>query len=91
MVDSDDLYGSMEVDDGLSTALGTETPADRDMVPPGFDNTLGFLGRQPTYRDLRAPEVPKGRAQCYLALWTKGIQDLGPWAWQMTLLRRVSV
>ena len=92
MVDSDDLYGPMEVDDDLSTALGTETLADRDMVTPsGFDNNPGFLGRQPTYRDLRAPEVPKGRAQCYLALWTKGIQDLGPWAWQMTLLRRVSV
>jgi hypothetical protein len=39
MVDSDDLYGLMEVDDDLSTALGTETLADRDMVPlasPGF-------------------------------------------------------
>src|SRR4051812_28779428 len=65
---------------------------DRDMVnPPGFDNTPGSLGRQLTYRDLRAPEVLKSRAQCYLALWTKGIQDLEPWAWQMTLLRRVSV
>jgi hypothetical protein len=41
MVDSDDLYGQMEVDDDLSTALGTETLADRDMVPLGFDNTLG--------------------------------------------------
>ena len=42
MVDSDDLYGPMEVDDDLSTALGTETLADRDMVnPPGFDNTPG--------------------------------------------------
>jgi len=39
MVDSDDLYGPMEVDDDLSTALGTETLADRDMVPPGFENT----------------------------------------------------
>ena len=29
----------MEVDDDLSTALGTETLADRDMVPPSFDNT----------------------------------------------------
>ena len=29
----------MEVDDDLSTALGTETLADRDMVPPGFENT----------------------------------------------------
>src|SRR5277367_1496890 len=36
-------------------------------------------GRHPTYRDLRAPEVPEGRAQCHLALWTKGVQDLGPW------------
>src|SRR5271170_6006219 len=41
MVDSDDLYGPMEVDDDLSTALGAETLADRDMVPPGFDNTPG--------------------------------------------------
>jgi hypothetical protein len=41
MVDSDDLYGPMEVDDDLSTDLGTETLADRDMVPPGFDNTPG--------------------------------------------------
>ena len=31
----------MEVDDDLSTALGTETLADRDMVPPGFENTPG--------------------------------------------------
>ena len=91
MVDSDDLYGPMEVDDSLSTALGTETLADRDMVPPWLRQHPGFLGRQRTYRDLQAPEVPKGRVQCYLALWTKGIQDLGPWAWQMTLLRRVSV
>ena len=91
MVDSDDLYGPMEVDDSLSTALGTETLADRDMVTPWLRQHPGFLDRQPTYRDLRASEVPKGRAQCYLALWTKGIQDLGPWAWQMTLLRRVSV
>ena len=50
MVDSDDLYGPMEVNDDLSTALGTETLADRDVVTPtGFDNTPGFLGRQPTY------------------------------------------
>jgi hypothetical protein len=41
MVDSDDLYGPMEVDDDLSTALDTETLADRDMVPLGFKNTPG--------------------------------------------------
>src|SRR5277367_5395095 len=41
MVDSGDLYGPTEVDDDLSTALGTETLADRDMVPLGFDNTTG--------------------------------------------------
>ena len=40
MVGSDDLYGPMEVDDDLSTALGTETLADRDMVTP-------WLGQQP--------------------------------------------
>jgi hypothetical protein len=41
MVDLDDLYGPMEVGDVLSTALGTETFADRDMALPGFDNTPG--------------------------------------------------
>ena len=41
MADSDDLYDSMKVDDGLSTALGTETLADRDILPPSFDNTPG--------------------------------------------------
>jgi hypothetical protein len=39
MTDSDDLYAGMDVDDDLSTALGTKTFADRDMVPAGFENT----------------------------------------------------
>ena len=43
MVDSDDLYGPMEVSDDLSTALGTETLADRDMVSSSFDYTSGSL------------------------------------------------
>jgi hypothetical protein len=33
MVDSDDFYGPMEVGDDFSTALGTETLADRGMGP----------------------------------------------------------
>jgi hypothetical protein len=66
----------MEVDDDLSTAMGTETLADRDMVPPWLRQHPGFLGRHPTYRDLRAPAVPEGRAQCRLTLWTKGAQDM---------------
>jgi hypothetical protein len=41
MIDSDDLYGPMEVGDDLGTALGTEALADRDMVPPSFDYTPG--------------------------------------------------
>jgi hypothetical protein len=68
----------MEVGDNLSTALGTEILADRDMVPPSFDNNPGSSADNPTYRDFRAPEVPEGRAQCHLALWTKGVQDLRP-------------
>jgi len=47
MVDSDDLYGLMEVDDDLSTTLDTETLVDRDMVPPGFDNTRGSSADTP--------------------------------------------
>ena len=35
-----DLYGPIEVDNALSTALGTETLADRDMVPPLASKTL---------------------------------------------------
>jgi hypothetical protein len=41
MIDSDDLYGPMEVGSDLSTALGTETLADRDLVSPSFDYTPG--------------------------------------------------
>jgi hypothetical protein len=67
MIDSDDLYGPMEVGNDLSTAIGTETLADKD-ITPGFDNTPGFLGRHPTYRNLRAPEVPEDRVQYHLAL-----------------------
>jgi len=63
MIDSDDLHGPMEVSDDLSTTLGTGILADKDMVLPRFDYNPGFLGRYPTYRDLRAPEVPESRAQ----------------------------
>ena len=38
MTDSDELYTGMDVDDDLSSAMGTETLADRDLMPPGFDN-----------------------------------------------------
>ena len=31
----------MEVNNDLSNALGIDTLADRDMMPPGFDNTPG--------------------------------------------------
>ena len=42
MIDSDDdLYSLIEVGDDLSTALGAETLADRDMVSLSFDYTLG--------------------------------------------------
>ena len=49
MVDSDDLYGPMEVDDDLSTGPDTEILVDRDMVPPWLRQHPGFLGRHPTY------------------------------------------
>ena len=38
MADSDQLYTGMEVDDDLSSAMGIETLADRDLGSPGFDN-----------------------------------------------------
>ena len=40
MTDSDELYAGMEIDDDLGSAIGIETLADQDLVPPGFDNTL---------------------------------------------------
>jgi hypothetical protein len=39
MIGSDDLYSPIEVGDDLSTALGTETLADRDVVSLSFDYT----------------------------------------------------
>jgi len=36
MADSDELYTGTEVDDDLSSAIGTETLADRDLIPPGL-------------------------------------------------------
>jgi hypothetical protein len=41
MVDSDDLYNSIEVDDGLGTTIDTEILTDRDMIPLSFDNITG--------------------------------------------------
>jgi hypothetical protein len=38
MTDSSELYTGMEVDDDLSSAMGTKTLADRDPIPPGFDS-----------------------------------------------------
>jgi hypothetical protein len=38
MTDSGELYTGMKVDDDLSSATGTETLADRDLIPSGFDN-----------------------------------------------------
>lgn len=39
MTDSDELHTGRDVDDDLNNAMSTETLADRDIVPPGFDNT----------------------------------------------------
>ena len=36
MADSGELYTGMEVDEDLSSAMGTETLADRDLIPSGF-------------------------------------------------------
>jgi hypothetical protein len=41
VIDSDDLNGPTEIVTDLSTALGTETLADRDTVSPSFDYTPG--------------------------------------------------
>ena len=68
----------MEIDDNSSTALGTETLADRDMVPLWFRQRPGFLGRYPTNRDFRAPEVPEEERSATLRSGQKMSQDLGP-------------
>jgi hypothetical protein len=47
MIASDDSYGPMEVGDDLSTALGTETLADRDTVAPSFDYAPGSSADTP--------------------------------------------
>ena len=38
MADSGELYTGMETDDDLSSAMGIETLADRDLIPSGFNN-----------------------------------------------------
>lgn len=48
----------MEVDNELSTTLGSETLTDRDIIPHSFDSTLGSSTNAFAYRDIRAPEVP---------------------------------
>ena len=53
MADSDDLYARMNADDDLSTALGTETLADRDMVPARV--------RKYCYLVVSASRYPAGR------------------------------
>jgi hypothetical protein len=40
MTDSDELYTGMEIDDDINSAMSTETLADRDLIPPSFDNAL---------------------------------------------------
>ena len=39
MTDSDSRYEGMDVDDDISTALDTETLADRDILPGGYSNS----------------------------------------------------
>jgi hypothetical protein len=73
MVDSDDLYGPIEVDDDLSIVLGTETLADRNMVPPGFDNTWSSSADTLPIEIFEHRRFPEGGVQCHIALWTKGI------------------
>jgi hypothetical protein len=65
----------MKVDDDLSTALGTETLADRDMVPLASTTTPGSSADTLPIEIFEHRKVPEGRVQCRLALWTKGAQD----------------
>jgi hypothetical protein len=39
MTEYGDFQGGMEINDNLSTVLGTDTFADRGMVPAGYNNT----------------------------------------------------
>jgi hypothetical protein len=85
MIDSDDLYGLMEVGDILSTPLGTETLADRDMVPPSFDCTPGSSA------DTLPIEIFEHRR--FLRVERSKKKQIIPERipWQMTLFRRVGV
>jgi hypothetical protein len=40
MADSDELYTGMEVDGDPSSVIGTETLADRELIPPDFNIPL---------------------------------------------------
>jgi hypothetical protein len=85
MIDSDDLYGLIEVGDVLSTALGTETLANRDMVPPSFDCTPGSPA------DTLPIEIFEYRRFLRVERSKKKLITPERIPWQMALLRRVGV
>src|SRR5438105_4999302 len=70
MTDLDDLYRGMEVDDDLSTDLGTETFAERDMVPARSDQAAELLIRvlkaSTALRDIRMAEYLQQRPNLYI-------------------------
>jgi hypothetical protein len=79
MADSDDLYARRNADDDLSTALGTETLADRDMVPAEFENTATSSSKS---ADTLPVEVYGRRGYLrversrYLAKWSESVKVL---------------
>ena len=75
MVDSDDLYGPTEVDDDLSTALGTETLADRDMVAMSAECERVFSSAKKLItpeRNALADDTIEA-CECLKARWDQGL------------------
>ena len=79
VADSDDLYARMNADDDLSTAMSTETLANRDMVPAEFENTATSSSKS---ADTLPVEVYERRGYLrvarnrYLAKGSKNVKNL---------------
>ena len=76
----DSSFDANEPDDDLSTAFGTETLAERDMIPEGFANTPSSRSEMPVEvigggRYLRVDQSANIRAGSVISkIWNHGFE-----------------
>jgi hypothetical protein len=60
------MYTGMDVDDDLGSAMDTETLADRDLMPPGFDNPVEPEQKAPKSRPSNTADTLKAERSAAL-------------------------